>query len=77
MELYRAREWPILMVDNDSRTPAEIALWILADNAGGHIAFDSSAIRDAREIAGNLAFRFDPVSRTYFVEALSNTDRRS
>ena len=53
-------------------SPAEVALWILATNAGGHLAFDSGSIKEARKRARSLDFHADPVSGTYFVEAISS-----
>ena len=56
-------------------TPAEAALWILASNAGGHLAFPSADIQRALQPGAALAFHYDPRTRTYFVEAVTASGR--
>jgi hypothetical protein len=56
-------------------TPAEAALWLLASNAGGHVAFPSSGIQRALQPGAALAFHYDPRTKTYFVEAITASGR--
>jgi hypothetical protein len=58
----------------ESPTPAEAALWIIASDAGGHLAFPSADIQRALQPGAALAFHFDPQTKTYFVEAVTASD---
>jgi hypothetical protein len=59
----------------ESLTPAEAALWLLASEAGGHLAIPSSDIRRALSAGASLAYHYDPGTKTYFVEAVTASGR--